>query len=570
MSRSRAGSGGSPVVVAGTVAIVTVVVGAAVVFALLPLLLLLGVSVGLPGGLSTEALQAVGAAKNLRALSESCVVSFGAALVAVVVGVPWAILVERTDVYGRTALAALGALPIAVPPYIIAFAFRALYDDKIGLLPLPFDIDSRTGIVLVLGTAFLPLVFLRLRAALAAIDGSLEEAARTAGASPLRALLDHTLPLVMPSLLSSMALVFVAAAASWGVPVLLGLAADPPVVVVTARIAVALQAGGGEGGGASLREALGLSLALAAIAGVAFSLPALLMRGRNVVVVAGKAARKTELPLGRARVVVTLVAWASAVFLVTGPLLALLLQSLMTRAGDGLTASNLSFTHLARVVDRADVRSATASSLWLAVVAALIVVVAAVVVGAASRRVGRLGTAIAGVKGLAEVVYALPGTIVAVALVLAFSREVRVIVGDTLTFALVIGGTAAMLLVAYVIKHAALGLRAVDEALAQVHPSLEEAARTAGAPAGRAFVDVTLPLMRGHLLAAAVAIALPCFSELTMSVLLQAPGTQTLGVVLFSLYDYGDPQQAMALSALLVAVVLVGQMIIGRLRKKTS
>ena len=70
--------------------------------------------------------------------------------------------------------------------------------------------------------------------------------------------------------------------------------------------------------------------------------------------------------------------------------------------------------------------------------------------------------------------------------------------------------------------------------------------------------------------AAAVVVALPAFTELTMSVLLQAPGTSTLGVVLFSLYEYGDPQEAMALAAVLVALALGGQVLILRLRGRSA
>ena len=550
-------------------AVVVVVCVAVVIFALVPLLLLLAVAVGLPGAPHLEALAAVFESKNLMALRESVVVSAGAVVVAAVVGVPLAILVERTDVPGARALGALGALPLAIPPYILAFSFRALFDDRIGLVPVPVlwggDVDSRAGIAVVLGVAFLPLVVLRLRAALSVIDGSLEEAARTAGASPLRALLDHTLPLTLPSLLSSLSLIFVASAAAWGVPVLLGLAADPPVVVVTARIAVALQSGGA----VDLREALGLSLALAVIAGAAFALPSILTRNKNVVVVAGKAARPQTLPLQRLRIPVGVLAWAVVITLVVGPLLALVLQGLLKTAGAGVVLDNLGLVHVRRVLARADVQEAAFDSLWLAALAAVVVVCGSVVTGTAlTRSSGRIRQALLAVRGTAEVVYALPGTIVAVALVLAFSQELRVIVAERLTFALVLGGSTALVLVAYSIKYAALGLRAVGEALGQVHPSLEEAARTSGAHPGQAFVDVTLPLLRAHLVAAAVAIALPCFTELTMSVLLQAPGTQTLGVVLFSLYDYGDPQQAMALSALLVALVLVAQLGLGRLRRR--
>lgn len=551
-------------------AVVGVVVLLALVFAVWPLLVLVlrGVGLGSDGGASSAALAAVARGENLRALLESVLVSVGAVVVAVVVGVPAAVVVERTDVWGKRLLAALCALPLAVPPYIFAFAFRALYDDKIGLLPLParlfhLDVDSRVGIAVVMGVSFLPLVFLRVRASLAQIDGALEEAARIAGASPVRALVDHTLPLTFPTLLSSMALVLVASLASWGVPVLLGLAADPPVVVVTARIGVALSGG-------QLQEAIGLSLALAALAGVAFAIPAWLTKKTNVVVIAGKAARPQVLALGAARGPVSVVVWGVSGALLVGPLLALVLQALLRTAGGGVSLTNLSLTHVVAVLDRVDVQDAAVASVVLAVVAAAIVVGAAVVVGAVGRVGDNAGVAraVGVVSGVAEVVYAVPGTIVAVALVLAFSSEVRLVLLERVSLIFAVAGTLWLVLIAYVIKHAALGLRAVAEALRQVHPSLEEAARMAGARPAQAFAFATLPLLRGHLVAAAIAVALPCFSELTMSVLLQAPGTRTLGVVLFSLYEYGNPQQAMALAAVLVVVVAAGQLAVARLRAR--
>lgn len=542
-----------------------VVVGAVIFVVLLPLLVLAGAVLGLPGRPSFAALEVIARPENLAALRQTLVVAMGAAGVAGILGLPLAVFLERTRLVGGGALGALFALPLAIPPYLLAFAYRAAFDDRIGLFPWParavVDIDSVVGVAVVLGVAFLPVVLLRVRATLASIDGALEEAARTAGASPMRALVDVTVPLVLPTAASAVALVFVAGAAAYGVPVLLGLAADPPVVVVTARIAVALQGGGG------LTDALGLSVALAGMAGVAFTLPLLL--GRGAAVVTGKAHRPTQLELGRARLPLSALWWGLATSLVVLPLGALLLQGLTLRAGDGLAWRNVGFHHVVDVLARPEVREATRTSAVLAVGAAVLIVALAVVVVVARRRTtGVVSRGLALVTSLMEVSYALPGTVVAVAMVLTFSQQVRLIVLERVTFSLVLGGTAALLLLAYVVKEAALGFRAVDDALAQLHPSLEEAARIAGAGPVRAFVDVTLPLLRAHLIAAAVAVALPCFTELTMSVLLQAPGTHTLGVVLFSLYEYGDPQQAMALAALLVVVALAGQALIASLRRR--
>jgi iron(III) transport system permease protein len=542
-----------------------VVVIAAIIAVLLPLVVLLGAVFGLPSSPSLSALQGIVAPQNLLALRQTVVVAGGGALVAATIGIPLAVMLERTRLVGAGALGALFALPLAIPPYLLAFAFRAAFDDRIGLLPWParviVDVDSAVGIALVLGISLLPVVLLRVRASLQSIDGALEEAARTGGAGPLRALLDVTVPLALPTAAGAVALVFVAGAAAYGVPVLLGLAADPPVVVVTARIAVALQ------GGAPLRDALGLSVALTGLAGIAFTLPLLL--GRGAAVVTGKAQRPTALELGAARGPLSVLWWLVALVLVVFPLLALLLQGLTLRAGDGLRPANLGLHHVVDVLGRSEVRAAAAASATLALAAAVIIVAIAVVVVVARRRSGGFPARVLRlVTGLMELAYALPGTVVAVAMVLTFSQPLRLIVLERVSFTLALGGTTALLLLAYVVKEAALGFRAVDGALDQLHPSLEEAARIAGAGPVRAFVDVTLPLLRAHLVAAAVAVALPCFTELTMSVLLQAPGTSTLGVVLFSLYEYGDPQEAMALAAVLVVVALGGQATIALLRRR--
>lgn len=548
-----------------TALLIGVVVVLAFVVVAAPLVVMSARIVGLPGSPNLDALRALAASQNLLALRSTLIMSAAAAAVSVVVGVPLAVLVERTDVVGSRGLGALAALPLAVPPYLLAFAFRAAWDDRIGLFPLPsfLDVDSLGGVSVVLGVAFLPIVVLRLRATLGALDGALEEAARTAGATPMMALRNHTLVLVRPTVVSSAVLVFVAAAAAYGVPVLLGLAADPPVVVLTARIAVAMQGGHPD----AVVEGLGLSVALAGLAGIAFALPALLKGG--VAVVTGKASRPVQLRLGAFRAPVSAACWALVGVFVVVPLAALMVQGVILHAGRGLAVDNLGLDHIVEVLGRSEVRGAALTSLWLALGAALLVILIAVIVVVARRRLDGLQEKTLRVVGATmELVYALPGTVVAVALILTFAAELRLIVLERVTFALALGGTTALLLVAYAMKYAALGLRAVDEALDQLHPSLDEAARIAGARPVRAFVDVTLPLLRGHLIAAGIAVALPCFTELTMSVLLQAPGTQTLGVVLFSLYEYGDPQEAMALAGVLVVVAVLGQLGIVALRRR--
>lgn len=99
-----------------------------------------------------------------------------------------------------------------------------------------------------------------------------------------------------------------------------------------------------------------------------------------------------------------------------------------------------------------------------------------------------------------------------------------------------------------------------------VDPSLIESAQLAGAGYFQRLWRIWLPLLRAPLFAAALLVFLPCFSELTMSILLYGPGTENLGVVLFNLQEYAARSSAAVVGTLLLVVVLLFRAIAGRLR----
>lgn len=92
--------------------------------------------------------------------------------------------------------------------------------------------------------------------------------------------------------------------------------------------------------------------------------------------------------------------------------------------------------------------------------------------------------------------------------------------------------------------------------LAQVHGSLEEAARISGAGPVRAFRDVVLPIIRPSLVSGWFLAFIPAVAELTLSILLFSVGNETLGVVVFGLHDEGKIALSAAL-ALMVTVLMV-------------
>ncbi len=484
---------------------------------------------------------------TLLALRGTVVTSLGAAMLALTVGLPLAVLIGRTDLPLRRTLQAAFTLPSALPPFILGMGWVGLANPKAGLLNLlfgvgTFDIYGAGGIAFVLGCAAIPLVFLPALASLARVDGALEEAARMSGATPLRALLGVSVPLALPAALSGAALAFLFAASAFGVPYLLGVTATPPTPTLTTRIYSEVLVGS-EG----LARASVLSVELLALAALLLVGSRALARG--VLLSQGKGGARRPVPLGAARWPLALASLSVMFVLVVLPLLAVALTSVQPVWGQ---FSGLTVKHWSSVLSNARTLDAATRSLVLSLGAASLVTVLGL--GLASRRRGWLDT-------LAGAPYAVPGTVLALALLTSFARDVRFIAFDRVAFVLALGNTAWLLLLAYVVKHLAFGVRNASDGFAQVDPSLTEAARLSGASPARAFLDATLPQLRAPLGAAFVVTFLTCMTELTLSVLLIPTGRDVLGTLLFDLQSYADPGSAAVIACAFIVLVLLAQFV---------
>jgi len=189
-------------------------------------------------------------------------------------------------------------------------------------------------------------------------------------------------------------------------------------------------------------------------------------------------------------------------------------------------------------------------SLGLALVAALLVGAIGLLIAMTKRR---------WLETLADAPSAIPGTVLALALLVTFSRDVRFVAFERVAFVLALGNTFWLLLLSYVVKHLALGVRSSSDALSQADPTLGEAARLSGAGRFRAFVDGIFPQLRGALSAAVLLTFLTCVSELTMSVLLIPTGHDVLGTLLFELQSYADPGAAAVIACAFVLLVIALQ-----------
>jgi iron(III) transport system permease protein len=260
-----------------------------------------------------------------------------------------------------------------------------------------------------------------------------------------------------------------------------------------------------------------------------------------------------------ARLVVALMLVGLIVGVVVLPALSLLTAALVPAYGVDLSFATATLDNFVEVLGRqaVTVRALGNSALFAGGAAAILAGVAVPFAHALDRRGGLAGRLAA---GLFELPYALPGVVLAVAMILMFLKPLPLI-GVSLY------ATPAIILVAYLARFAALALKAPAAAIAQMPRELEEAARVAGAGYGRRLAAVVAPLAAPAAAAGGLMVFLTAFNELTVSALLWSAGTETMGVVLFNLEDGGYATLASAVAVVSIVVVAVAMAAIDRLAR---
>ncbi len=484
-----------------------------------------------------------------------------ATLLSLLLGGGMALLVTLVPVRGRAVLVFLVILPLLIPPQISTLAWLSFVGSQSPLWALPGlealrprgnPLLGANGIVLVMGLEHAPLVFLALRAGLRALPADLIDAARMVGATPLSAVRGIVLPLMLPALAAGALLAFVSAIGNFGVPALLGIPGRYP--MLTTLIYQRLSGFGPS----ALPEVAALALILAVIALVCVGLQALALR-RLAVAMNRDAGVHRGFARGRAATGLGALAWALMIVVAVLPLCALVASALVPAVGVRLSLETITAENLIYVVtglgaaQRAFVNSLGLAGATAAITLALAVPLAWLIVA-------RRSTVARGLGAVADLPYVLPGIVLSIAMILTFLPPLP---GTGIS----LYNTIWILLLAYLARFFALALRPVIAALTQLDPALEEAARMSGAGTVRRLLTIVLPLLAPALGAGAILVFLGAFSELTVSALLWSRGSETVGVMVFSLYDEGNATAAAAVSVWVLAIVLALAGLVTRLAR---
>jgi iron(III) transport system permease protein len=276
------------------------------------------------------------------------------------------------------------------------------------------------------------------------------------------------------------------------------------------------------------------------------------LRTNKFVVVSGKSAAVEPTKLGK-RTKWILFSLLALIFAVTtlAPIFATLVTSLTRVYGLPFGFENITFRNFAALLDIQNIRRAFTNSLFLAVVSGAVITVSTLIVSYIAIRGGVRG--VRGIRFMQTMVtlpYAVPGTIIALAMILSFSQPFPV-----LGFRMY--NTIWILLVAYIARFMNLGYNNISGAISQIDPSLEEAARISGASHLRSFRDVMLPLLKSSLIGSFFLVVAPTLSEIALSSLLWSVRNETIGTIVYSAKEEGRILLTASIAIVMIILVMV-------------
>jgi iron(III) transport system permease protein len=512
-------------------------------FLVYPILAVLVKSVWGPAGLTLQHYRAFfGQGYYFQSLYNTLLLGVINTAVCLVVGFCLAYTTTRGPRLLRRPLRVVSLVPLIAPPYLFALSLIILLGRNgliTRLLGLDWQLYGFGGVVLSQTLAFVPLAYLLLESTLVSLDPNLEESAYDLGASEATILRTITLPLLAPGILKAALLVFVMTIAEFGNAAILGgrtpfLAPDTYTLIT---------------GESDFPMGSVLSVVLVVPCVLIFVAHRYLIEGKAFATIGGKPAAaepRRITPLVRVPVVAVSLAAAAAIFVCFGVVLVASFYKILGVTDRVTLANYLDFTS-----NQAIYNSLRVSFLAGAIGATVGVLLAYVIVR--GRFAGRGALEMAALSG-----FALPGTVLGIGYLLAFSAPPLRLTGGIMILAL-----------SCVFRFLAVGVEAGISKLHQIHVEIEEASADLGAGPLTTFVRIVLPIMFPAFLAGFLYTVMTAIVSLSAVVFLVSPGFELAAVRIFDAAVYGEIGIASATMMKLVGAVAVCMATLGYLSRRT-
>lgn len=464
-------------------------------------------------------------------------------IIAIIIGVPIAYFMTAYKVKLKGLMEVLIIISMLSPPFIGAYSWILLcgrsgvitefFRDSFGI-KIP-TIYGFTGILLVFTLKLYPFIYLYVSGALKKIDVSLSEAAESLGCTTLRKVSTIIMPLILPTLMSGGLLVFMNAMADFGTPMLIGEGYNVMPVLIYSEFV------GEMGGNANFAAAMATVLVFITI--ILFLGQKYIVNKKSFVMSSLRPIQPKELN-GIKGILMHIFIYFIVILSIIPQITVIYTSFLKTRGS--MFVREFSLESYEKVFSR--MGNAIVNTYLYGSIAIVIIILMGMFIAYISTRKKNFLTGI--IDTMTMFPYIIPGSVIGITLLLAFNDK-----------PLLLSGTAAIIVISFVIRRLPYTLRSAAAILYQISPSLEEASISLGCSPVKTFFKVTSIMMLPGVLSGAILSWITVINELSSSVILYTGFTRTMSVSIYTEVIRASYGTAAALSTILTFTTVISLLI---------
>lgn len=430
-------------------------------------------------------------------------------------------------------------LPVVSPPFVLSLSTIMLFG-RSGIITRNLlkiydsNVYGLKGIVIVQTLTFFPVCYLMLKGLLKNIDPSIEEAARDMGASRWKVFTSVTLPLMLPGLGNAFLVTFIESVADFANPMLIG--GDFDTLATTIYLQVT---GSYDSTGAAAMSVILLSLTL-----ILFFIQKYYLERKTAATLTGKASRE-RMPITDKSVTVplTTICTLLAAFVVLMYIM-IPFGALFKLWGRDYSLSLKWFDYLFKYSGWKAFKDSFMLSIIAAPITALMSMVIAYLV------VKKKFRSKAFIEFTSMLAMAVPGTVLGIGFIRGYANgifQTGLLKG--------VYGTAAILIIVFIVRSLPVGTRSGISALRQIDKSIEESAYDLGAGSGKVFTTVTLPLIKDSFFSGLVTSFVRSITAISAIILLVTPQFLLITCQINEFAEKGYYGVACAYATILITIV---------------
>ena len=430
-------------------------------------------------------------------------------------------------------------LPVVSPPFVLSLSMIMLFG-KAGIITRHLlkiydnSVYGYWGIVIVQTLTFFPVCYMMLKGLLKNIDPSLEEAARDMGASRFKVFTSVTLPLILPGLGNAFLVTFIESIADFANPMIIGGSYDTLATTIYLQITGAFDKEG----------AAAMAVVLLTITLLMYLVQKYVLEAKTAATLTGKASRARMLIEDRSVTIpLTLMCSLIAMFVIM-MYICVPFGALFNTWGYDFTLTTRWFV---RVFEKYKGLKAFTDSFLLSLASAPITALLSMIISylVVKRKFKAKGF----IEFVSMLAMAVPGTVLGIGYIRGF---VNGVFGTG--FLSGIYGSAAILIIVFVVRSLPTGTRSGISALRQIDKSIEESAYDMGADSFKVFMTVTLPLIKDSFLSGLVTAFVRSITAISAIILLVTPEFLLITVQINEFAEKGSYGIACAFATILIAI----------------